>query len=195
MWPDTFIDRKEDCTRYKAVELALKLRAMYLQKDAETFTFDELIGLAKEVRAKVVEVKNLRIYKKRVCGYCVGVSNPEFSFSIKLAENKPLTIKKFTLAHEFGHTFFYDRTQNPPRSCNVHVLQAPLMILEDYFCEVFATVLLYPLEEAEKCRRWKWSDPELLLQSAEEYEVPSFVPLWVQLKFDPDFFTGQGCLK
>lgn len=49
---------------------------------------------------------------------------------------------RFTVAHEVGHTLFFDLTQSPPR----RTLHSQTPEEEEFFCDVFASELLMPVE-------------------------------------------------
>jgi hypothetical protein len=47
---------------------------------------------------------------------------------------------RFRVAHEIGHSFFYDRTKKPPSRI------FPLSKSEEHFCDQFASALLLPID-------------------------------------------------
>lgn len=74
----------------------------------------------------------------------------------------PPEIVRLILAHEIGHTLFYDRAGSTPRR------QLPTTPEEEIFCDRFADALLLPTVVLERLR----SDREQLGRVAEHYRIP-----------------------
>lgn len=60
-------------------------------------------------------------------------------FEILYPTGQARTRQRFTVAHELGHTFFFDRAVSPPSRLSPHGGRA-----EERFCDLFASELLVP---------------------------------------------------
>ena len=68
---------------------------------------------------------------------------------------------RFRIAHEIGHSFFYDRSFSPP--CRL----VPVSVKEEIFCDEFASALLIPRSiVAEKA-----VDPASIFELHKQYDV------------------------
>ena len=89
---------------------------------------------------------------------------PAGGFSVSVARSDRSSRARYTLAHEIGHTFFYDINHKPPerltpyspsRAAGQDVRDATR--LEEQFCDAFAKELLFPwdaaVREMEACTR------------------------------------------
>lgn len=197
MWLDFVVTKEEDCVKENAIQLAREIRRKYLSEDEETFSINDMQKIAQDAKIRVQEIEDLCDGKQKHYGNLRPINDPKFYFLLCLEMHLTASEKKFTFAHEIGHMFFYDRSVRPPTNhFNAWKLSGPRNRFEEYFSDVFASALLYPLEYADKCRRWNWSDPDMLRGSAELYEVSHWIPLWVQLNFSRDFWSGvRSCLK
>jgi hypothetical protein len=75
-----------------------------------------------------------------------GMLLPEehgFSAAIDGRPDQPRA--RFTLAHEFGHVFFYDLEQVPPQPFFFHAAEGREARREEGLCDAFAAALLLPL--------------------------------------------------
>jgi hypothetical protein len=92
----------------------------------------------------------------------------EYPFEIVLNALDPLPRQRFSIAHELGHTFFYDRSLEPP---------ARLLRIggkaEERFCDEFAGELLLPNENIPED-----AGPTLLVRLAERFLVSVQVVAW-----------------
>ncbi len=67
-------------------------------------------------------------------------------FEIWLSLAIPQVRKRFSLAHELGHTFFYDRQTNPPTRMIARTASGLISYKEEDICNAFARELLIPTD-------------------------------------------------
>jgi hypothetical protein len=97
-------------------------------------------------------------YKFKAPLACEGLITalPNGGFSVSVARSERTSRARYTLAHEIGHTFFYDLSHAPPRrltpynrgrAATEEVRKATRQ--EEQFCDAFAAEFLFPSEAAE----------------------------------------------
>lgn len=130
---------------------------------------EQLLG---DTRQTVPPV-NLRLLfgRRRIKGYAVSkmeedgrllVNRDGFKIEVKDSWE---TRTRFTLAHEIGHTFFYDLDRHPPQ----RLLQSTHLKDEEAFCSILAAELLMPAQmvatELGKQEGWgDLTDPTVVLR-------------------------------
>jgi Zn-dependent peptidase ImmA (M78 family) len=83
-------------------------------------------------------------------------------FILRIQEGQNLFRQRFSIAHEIGHTFFYDINKNPPVRLISQVSSGVLSPKEEDICSAFARELLIPRELIDR-ELFKLSDNNKLM--------------------------------
>lgn len=93
-------------------------------------------------------------------------------FILRLRENLHSYRRRFSIAHEIGHTFFYDISRDPPTRLVSHATSGGFSKKEEGVCSAFAVELLLPrdllLADLQVCR---YGELETILNFSRRYEV------------------------
>lgn len=98
-------------------------------------------------------------------------------FILRLHEGQHQFRQRFSIAHEIGHTFFYDINKNPPVRLISQVSSGVLSPKEEDICSAFARELLIPRELINR-ELFKLSDNNklrMILNLGNRYEVSAEV--------------------
>lgn len=106
-------------------------------------------------------------------GFLIAV-NPEVPAPIPDEATRRRRLR-FRLAHEIGHSFFYDRSHRPAQRA-----LAPSRREED-FCQQFASALLVPPEPAATC---PW-DVGSLMAIRERFDISMHAAAWALVNSQP----------
>jgi len=97
-------------------------------------------------------------------------------FLLRLNSNLTSSRQRFSIAHEIGHTFFYNFSYNPPVRILSRESSRLLIDKEEDICNAFARELLMPREFVERdLDEHNNRDLELILTLASKYRVSAEV--------------------
>jgi len=166
-------DKPDSAARTLAARWRARLRggSLWPGSDPEPLTTDVLKTIGK--------LSGIVDYKFRAPLASEGEITPLIrgGFTVSVARSDCSNRARYTLAHEIGHTFFYDLNRKPPerltpfsRSQTASDQVRSATRLEERFCDAFAAELLFPWEaaklELETCTRIE--DPSELLVFVEK---------------------------
>jgi len=146
-------DKPESAAKDLAARWLARLRGEALWpgwSGSEPLTTDVLKAIGK-LRG-IVEYK----FKAPLASEGVITPLPTGGFSVAVARSDRSNRARYTLAHEIGHTFFYDLSYKPPerltpysrnQTASGEIRSATQ--LEERFCDAFAAELLFPWEAAK----------------------------------------------
>lgn len=98
-------------------------------------------------------------------------------FVLRLPKGQHEVRRRFSIAHEIGHTFFYDINKNPPVRLISQASSSMLLHKEENICSAFARELLIPREFINN-ELFKFSDNnklKVVLNLASRYKVSAEV--------------------
>lgn len=115
-------------------------------QDAPPFSPKRVALLRKVSRIEWAEIRNISELVPIQGGFLIRINNrvPVFGWDRNRTEGKPSSkFRNFSIAHEIGHTFFYDTTLPIPR----RPFNDAGSLAEERLCDIFATELLMPKEK------------------------------------------------
>lgn len=117
-------------------------KVMFLVADQLRVEVNELkppINLQKIVKLRSIAIK--QNCNQKTLGMLVPVTN---GFTMLLAVQQSMERMRFTIAHEIGHSFFYDLSKNPPARFFPSYIGGLTHYKEEQICHSFASELLMP---------------------------------------------------
>jgi Zn-dependent peptidase ImmA (M78 family) len=132
--PETFM-------RQKAKKLLLTTG-----QDTPPFSPQRVASLRKISRIEWAEIRNISELVPIQGGFLIRINGrvPVFGWDENRTEGRPsYKFRNFSIAHEIGHTFFYDTTLQTPR----RPFNDAGSLAEERLCDIFATELLMPEEK------------------------------------------------
>lgn len=100
------------------------------------------------------------------------IPKTETSLSVDIIRHR----NRFRIAHEIGHSFFYDRSTSPPRRLTRPSAE------EEEFCDEFASALLIPRSVAKQ----RTADPASIFELQKLYDVSVEVAARSLARVSPD---------
>jgi len=142
--------------------------------------------------------KKLRHIKKEI--YFTSIKGPDAllsptdnGFILRLQKDQHVFRHRFSVAHEIGHTFFYDIYKNPPVRLISTTSSSRLWNKEEGICSAFAGELLLPREllKGELEHINNKDKLHFLSALAQKYQVSIEVLVWHLFR---DMFELQNCV-
>ncbi|WP_104759241.1 ImmA/IrrE family metallo-endopeptidase [Helicobacter bizzozeronii] len=106
---------------------------------------------------------------KEQTGHDEALLDPQKRVIWILDNDKPLSRKLFSIAHEIGHWMLHSRDKCRPRAPSYELLDAVGKI-EEQEANAFAAELLMPYEEVARCIFWGYSVADLQRHFRVSYE-------------------------
>ena len=164
--------RNPEIASWRQVKQAILEAANYLRLEANQNAPPVQLDKIKQIR---------HIYEETSFnspGSLTAVLTPSSKgFILRLREGQHLFRQRFSIAHEIGHTFFYDINKNPPVRLISRISSGVLSPKEEDICSAFARELLIPRELISR-ELFKLSDNNklrVILDLGSRYEVSAEV--------------------
>jgi Zn-dependent peptidase ImmA (M78 family) len=133
--------RNPEIASWRQVKQAILEAAMHLRLEANQNVPPIQLDKIKQIRHIYEEISF------NTPGALTAVLTPSSrGFILRLREGQHWFRRRFSIAHEIGHTFFYDINKNPPVRLISQVSSGVMSPKEENICSAFASELLVPHE-------------------------------------------------